>query len=106
MASGSGPTVRAERTPDEVILRLPSPSRFLRAFLPDDAVKHLMAAQRAQLLAVRAEGVHRLAVDHPHRSRGARRRPPGPPSDGNHRRVGRYAFARSRVRAFLARISA
>ena len=54
MASQSVPTVRAERTPDEVILRLPSPSRFLRAFLPDDAVKHLMAAQREQLLAVRA----------------------------------------------------
>ncbi len=54
MASQSGPTLRAERTPDEVILRLPSPNRLLRAFLPDEAVKHLVAAQREQLLAMRA----------------------------------------------------
>lgn len=54
MASESGPTVRAERTQDELILRLPSPNRFLRTFLPEEAVKHIMAAQREQLLAMRA----------------------------------------------------
>jgi hypothetical protein len=54
MASENGPTVRAERTQDEVILRLPTPNRFLRAFLPDETVKHLMAAQREQLLALRS----------------------------------------------------
>lgn len=54
MATTNGPTVRAERTQDEMILRLPNPNRFLRAFLPDEAVKHLLAAQREQLLAVRA----------------------------------------------------
>jgi hypothetical protein len=54
MAMTNGPTVRAERTQDEMILRLPNPNRFLRAFLPDEAVKHLLAAQREQLLAVRA----------------------------------------------------
>ena len=48
MASDSGPTVRAERTQDEVLLRLPSPNRLLRAFLPDEAVTHIMAAQREQ----------------------------------------------------------
>ena len=53
MASDSGTTIRAERTPDEVILRLPSPNRFLRTFLPEEAVKHLMAAQREQLMAMR-----------------------------------------------------
>ena len=54
MAMTNGPTVRAERTQDDLILRLPNPNRFLRAFLPDEAVKHLLAAQREQLLAVRA----------------------------------------------------
>jgi hypothetical protein len=54
MAMTNGPTVRAERTQDEMILRLPNPNRFLRAFLPEAAVKHLLAAQREQLLAVRA----------------------------------------------------
>jgi hypothetical protein len=54
MAMTNGPTVRAERTQDEMILRLPNPNRFLRAFLPEEAVKHLLAAQREQLLAVRA----------------------------------------------------
>ena len=54
MATTNGPTVRAERTQDEMILRLPNPNRFLRAFLPEEAVKHLLAAQREQLLAVRA----------------------------------------------------
>jgi hypothetical protein len=54
MATTNGPTVRAERTRDEVILRLPNPNRVLRAFLPEEVVKHLIAAQREQLLAVRA----------------------------------------------------
>ena len=36
-----------------MVVRLPSPNRLLRAFLPDDAVKHLYAAQREQLLALR-----------------------------------------------------
>jgi hypothetical protein len=54
MAMTNGPTVRAERTQDDMILRLPNPNRFLRAFLPEEAVKHLLAAQREQLLAVRA----------------------------------------------------
>jgi hypothetical protein len=54
MATTNGPSVRAERTQDELILRLPNPNRFLRAFLPAEVVKHLMAAQREQLLAMRA----------------------------------------------------
>ena len=52
MANETGTTIRAERTQDEVVVRLPSPNRLLRAFLPDDAVKHLYAAQREQLLAL------------------------------------------------------
>ena len=54
MATNNGPTVRAERTQDEMIVHLPNPNRVLRAFLPEAAVKHLLAAQREQLLAVRA----------------------------------------------------
>jgi hypothetical protein len=50
----SGATIRAERTEDEVLLRLPNPNRLLRALLPEEAVKHLMAAQREQLLFMRA----------------------------------------------------
>ena len=46
--------VRAERTQDEVVVRLPSPNRLLRAFLPEEAIKHLYAAQREQLLALRS----------------------------------------------------
>jgi hypothetical protein len=53
MATDSGTTFRAERTDSELHVRLPNPTRFLRAFLPDDAVKHLYAAQREQLLAMR-----------------------------------------------------
>lgn len=53
MATPPGTTFRAERTENEVVVRLPSPSRLLRAFLPEDAVKHLYAAQREQLLALR-----------------------------------------------------
>lgn len=53
MATLPGTTFRAERTENEVVVRLPSPTRLLRAFLPEDAVKHLYAAQREQLLALR-----------------------------------------------------
>jgi hypothetical protein len=48
------PTFRAERTEEEVVVRLPSARRFLRAFLPDEAVTHLYAARREQLLALRS----------------------------------------------------
>jgi hypothetical protein len=47
-------TYRAERTEEEVVMRFPSPKRFLRAFLPEEAVKHLYAARREQLLALRS----------------------------------------------------
>ena len=49
-----GHAFRAERTRDEVVLRFPSLNRLVRAFLPAEAVKHLYAAQREQLLAVRS----------------------------------------------------
>ena len=49
----TGTSFRAERTDNEVVVRLPSPNRLLRALLPDDAVKHMYAAQREQLLALR-----------------------------------------------------
>jgi hypothetical protein len=49
-----GQAFRAERTDDEVVLRFPSLNRLVRAFLPAEAVKHLYAAQREQLLAVRS----------------------------------------------------
>jgi hypothetical protein len=48
-----GHTFRAERTEEEVVLRFPSLSRLMRAFLPDEAVKHMQNAQREQLLAMR-----------------------------------------------------
>ncbi|MBI3971585.1 MAG: hypothetical protein HY332_09885 [Chloroflexi bacterium] len=47
-------TVRAERTRDEVIFRFPTPNRLLRSILPQEAIDHLYAAQREQLLAARA----------------------------------------------------
>jgi hypothetical protein len=43
-----------KRTQDQVILRLPTLNRLLRAVLPPEAVGHLYAAQREQLLAMRA----------------------------------------------------
>ena len=49
-----GQTIRAERTQDEVVVRFPRANRLLRAFLPEEAVKHLYAAQREQLLALRS----------------------------------------------------
>ncbi len=58
MATESGPArgyaAGAERTQDEVVIRLPSLNRLLRSLLPEDALKHIYAAQREQLLAVRA----------------------------------------------------
>ena len=45
-------TVRAERALNEVVLRFPSLNRLVRAFLPEEAVKHVYAAQREQLLAL------------------------------------------------------
>jgi hypothetical protein len=46
--------LRGERSANEVVLRFPSPGRLLRALLPADAVQHMYAAQREQLLAVRS----------------------------------------------------
>ena len=48
-----GNTFRAERTSEEVVLRFPSLNRLMRAFMPEEAVKPLYAAQREQLVAVR-----------------------------------------------------
>ncbi|MDQ6674107.1 MAG: hypothetical protein M3069_25770 [Chloroflexota bacterium] len=50
----SEPTRRAERREEVLVVRFPSPRRFLRAILPEQAVQHLYAAQREQLLAVRS----------------------------------------------------
>jgi hypothetical protein len=47
-------TVGLKRTQDQVIVRLPTLNRLLRAVLPPEAVGHLYAAQREQLLAMRA----------------------------------------------------
>lgn len=52
--STAGQRFRAERTENEVVLRFPSPNRLLKAFLPPDAVQHMYAAQREQLLALRS----------------------------------------------------
>jgi hypothetical protein len=49
-SEGSG----AERKADEVVLRIPTMGRLMRALLPDEAVEHLYNAQREQLLAVRS----------------------------------------------------
>jgi len=54
VSADKGTTIRAERTENEVVVRLPSPNRLLRAFLPEEAIKHLYAAQREQLLALRS----------------------------------------------------
>ena len=53
-ATPSEHTYRVERTEDHVVVRLPSPRRFLRSFLPAETRKHLYAAQREQLLALRS----------------------------------------------------
>ena len=52
--STAGQRFRAERTENEVVLRFPSPNRLLRAVLPHEAVQHMYAAQREQLLALRS----------------------------------------------------
>jgi hypothetical protein len=50
----SGESVSAERTENEVVIRLPTMGRLLRNIMPEEAVQHLNAAQREQLLAMRA----------------------------------------------------
>ena len=52
--TGTGERVRVERTTEEVVIRLPRFGNVLRRFLPEEAVQHLNAAKREQLLAVRA----------------------------------------------------
>jgi hypothetical protein len=47
-------SVRAGRAGDEVVFRLPTLGRLLRTVLPEEAVEHLVAAQREQMLAARA----------------------------------------------------
>ena len=49
-----GESVSAERTANEVVIRLPTLGRLLRSIMPEEAVQHLNAAQREQLLAMRA----------------------------------------------------
>lgn len=44
----------AERTENEVVIRVPTLGRLLRACMPEEAVQHLQAARREQLLAMRA----------------------------------------------------
>ena len=63
---------QAERTENEVVIRVPTMSRLLRAFMPEEAVKHLQAAQREQLLAMRSiidAAIERLEGDQPSRVR-------------------------------------
>jgi hypothetical protein len=50
----SAESVSAERTENELVIRLPTVGRLLRSILPEEAVQHLNAAQREQLLAMRA----------------------------------------------------
>jgi hypothetical protein len=53
--AGGGTPPRARRTEhQDVVMRIPSPRRFLSAFLPDETVRHLYAARRERLLAVRS----------------------------------------------------
>ncbi len=47
-------TYPAEPRERDVVVRFPSPRRVLRAFLPEQTVKHLYAARREQLLALRS----------------------------------------------------
>jgi hypothetical protein len=42
-ATERGSSFQAERTDDDIVLRFPSMGRVLRAFLPDEAVKHMYA---------------------------------------------------------------
>jgi hypothetical protein len=69
-------TVSGERTENEVVVRLPTFNRFLRAFLPEEAVNHMYAAQREQLLAVRSildSAINRLEEAQQDRPRRPRR---------------------------------
>ena len=50
----SGESVSAERTENEVVIRVPTLGRVLRNIMPEEAVQHLTAAQREQLLAMRS----------------------------------------------------
>ncbi len=52
----SEPTVSTQhgRHAEHVVVRLPSPRRLLRSLLPEATVKHLYAARREQLLALRS----------------------------------------------------
>ena len=57
--TGTSPTPGAgsastERTENEIVIRVPTLGRLLRAFLPEETVQHLNAARREQLLAVRS----------------------------------------------------
>ena len=52
--AAEGHAFRAERIDDEVVLCFPCLNRLVRAFLPAEAVKHLYAAEREQLLAARS----------------------------------------------------
>ena len=47
-------SVSAERTENEVVIRVPTLGRLMRNFMPEEAMQHLAAAQREQLLAMRA----------------------------------------------------
>ena len=38
---------------DQVVIRVPTPARIMRQFMPDEAFKHMRAAQKEQLLALR-----------------------------------------------------
>jgi hypothetical protein len=42
------------RVRDEPVIRLPTLTRLMRALLPEDAVRHIQAARKEQLLALRA----------------------------------------------------
>jgi hypothetical protein len=53
-STAEGSSVSAERTENEVVIRVPTLGRLLRACMPEEAVQHLYRAQREQLLAMRA----------------------------------------------------
>jgi hypothetical protein len=72
MTTTGGESVSAERTENEVVIRVPTLGRLLRAFMPEEAVEHLYAAQREQLLAARAmidAAIKRLEEGEPKRIR-------------------------------------
>jgi hypothetical protein len=51
---------------NEFVIRVPTMSRLLRSFMPEEAVQHLNAARREQLLAMRAmldAAIQRLEQD-------------------------------------------